>query len=295
MLMLIAAASFLQASPALSPMALVDDVRKLTVAQDNDQRFEVLTRMLHERNVPFTVEPFTIEKPVAREPRTRGRNIIVSLGEGADELVIGAHYDAVRLRDGSLSRGAVDNGASSVLLVYLAEALRAEPLQMRVRVVWFDMEETGHFGSLRYVEAHAADRIRAMLNLDINAYGDTILFAAPPEVDDAWLRRTIVHTCADQSIDCVRFASLPESDDRSFGKAGIPTLSIAMLPALEAHQFWLFQNGDSASGLARGFVPAVWRTIHTTNDVVDKVDGASMARMHRFALALVRQLSSSQW
>jgi hypothetical protein len=28
--------------------------------------------------------------------------------------------------------------------------------------------------------------------------------------------------------------------------------------------------------------------------VLDKVDGASMARMHRFALALIRQLSASQ-
>jgi len=33
-------------------------------------------------------------------------------------IVVGAHYDAVRLSDGTLSRGAVDNAASSVILVH---------------------------------------------------------------------------------------------------------------------------------------------------------------------------------
>lgn len=72
-----------------------------------------------------------------------------------------------------------------------------------------------------------------------------------------------------------------------------PALSIAMLPAPEAHQFWLFQSGDSASSLARGFVPPAWSIIHTAKDSLDKVDGASMARMHRFAMPLVRRLSAS--
>jgi Zn-dependent M28 family amino/carboxypeptidase len=301
MLMLIAVAALLQASPALSPAAMVDDVRKLAAAPDNDQRFEVLTQLLHERSIPFTVEPFTIEKPIGHEPRTSGRNVVVSLGEGDDVLVIGAHFDAVRLRDGSLSRGAIDNGASSVMLVYLAESLRAERLLMQVRIVWFDMEETGHFGSRNYVAVHGSERIRAMLNFDINAYGDTVLFGAPPTIppqqhedpegDDARLRRAFLHTCADQLLDCVRFPEMPPSDDRSFGRARIPTLSIAVIPAIEVHQLWLMQNGERA-GLSRGFAPATWRTIHTRDDVVEKVDGSAMARMHRLAQALVRQLSA---
>jgi hypothetical protein len=74
----------------------------------------------------------------------------------------------------------------------------------------------------------------------------------------------------------------------------IPTLSIAVLPATEAHQLWLLLNGSPISGLTQSFAPAALRTIHTAEDVLEKVSGASMARMHQFALALVRRLSASQ-
>ena len=294
---LAAALTLAQSAPALSPASLVDDVRKLTVARDNDERFEALTEMLRARNLAFTVEPFTLEKPVGNEPRTRGRNIVVSLGEGAEEILVGAHYDAVHLPGGSQGPGAVDNGASCVMLVRLAETLRAERLSMRVRIVWFDIEEYGLVGSAHYVDAHTADRIVAMLNFDINGYGDTVLFGPPagvPESGDARLRRAFMQTCGNEEIDCLRFARMPPGDDRSFGKAGIATLSIALLPAAEAHQVWLLLNAGANSGLAPGTAPAIFRTIHTADDVVAKVDGASIARVHGFAAALVRHLSASR-
>ena len=100
----------------------------MAAATSNEARFDALTALLRSRGLTFTVEPFTIEKPVGREPRTEGRNIVVTIGEGPEEVVIGAHYDAVRLADGSLSPGAVDNAASSVMLIRLAEALRTETL-----------------------------------------------------------------------------------------------------------------------------------------------------------------------
>jgi hypothetical protein len=276
--------ALLQLAPALSPASLVDDVRKISVATTNEQRFDALTGLLRARNIPFTVEPFTIDKPLRNEPRTEGRNIVVTLGEGAEEILVGAHYDAVRLGDGSLSRGAVDNAGSSVMLVRLADALRSERLARRVRVVWFDMEELGLIGSTRYLAAHAGDRITTMLNFDINAYGDTILFGDPPGGDSAPLRTAILQTCAEEQADCMRFGALPNSDDRPFGKAGIPTLSIAMLPAAEAHQLWLLLEGVKGSA-----PPAVLSVIHTAEDVIEKVDGASIARMHRFALALLKR------
>jgi Zn-dependent M28 family amino/carboxypeptidase len=290
---LLALLTVLQAPAASSPDQLVDEVRTLTLAGSNDDRFEAVAGMLRRRNLPFTVEPFTIETARGKEPRTQGRNIVVSIGDGAEEIVVGAHYDAVRLPDGSLSAGAVDNGASSVMLVHLAQALAAERLPVRVRIVWFDMEELGLLGSSRYAEAHAGDRILAMLNFDINAYGDTVLFGAPVGGEDARLRRAMIQTCSAQEIDCVRFARMPPGDDRSFGKAGIPTLSIAMLPALEVHQLWLRLQGGDSSGLAPGTTPAILRTIHTADDVLTKVDGASIARAERFATALVRHVSTT--
>jgi hypothetical protein len=284
-------AVLLQVPASVSPASFEEDVAKLSAANDNDARFEALAGMLRARQIAFAVEPFTIDKEIGAEPRTTGRNIVVTIGQGADTVVVGAHFDAARLRDGSLSRGAVDNAASSIMLVRLAQALLADPPQLRVRLVWFDMEELGLIGSARYVEAHGSERVRAMLNFDINAYGDTIVFGAPEGGAHPALTKAMLETCGQEQIDCVRFPRMPPGDDRSFGKAGIPTLSIAILPALEAHQLWLLLEGGAKSGLAEGARPAILGTIHTPDDTPARIDGAAIGRMHRFAAALVRHVS----
>ena len=271
--------------------ALVDDAQRLAAAATNEARFDALAALLRGRGLTFTVESFVIDKPIGREPRTEGRNVVVTLGQGAQDVVIGAHYDAARLADGSLSKGAVDNAASSVMLVRVADALRGESLPVRVRIVWFDMEELGLIGSANYVKQHAADRIKAMLNFDINAYGDTILFGPTERPENAALRRTFAQTCVAEDITCIGFAQMPPGDDRSFVKAGVPTISAGIIPAIDVHQLWLMMNAGPNSGLAQGVAPPIVRTIHTPDDTSDKLSEETMARMQRFALALVRNVA----
>jgi hypothetical protein len=290
---LIGLVTLLQTAPSSAPRttSLVDDVRLLAGASTNEARFDALTTMLRGYGLTFAVEPFTIEKPIGREPRTEGRNVVVTLGEGSPDLIIGAHYDAARLPDGSLSRGAVDNAASSVILVRLAEALRKEPPPVRIRIVWFDMEELGLIGSGQYVKQHAADRVSAMLNLDVNAFGNTIVFGPSERPENAALRRTFVQTCAAEDIPCVPFPQMPPGDDRSFVKAGVPTISMGIVPAVDAHQLWLMMNAGPNSGLAQGLVPSALRMIHTPEDSVEKLSDETMSRIERFALALVRAVA----
>lgn len=294
MLVVLSLVAWLQSAPSAAPADYVAEVRRLAASSSNDERLDVLTALLREHNVPFAVEEFTLDKPDPRDGRMRGRNIVVTLGAGADDIVVGAHYDAVRLKEGMLSQGAVDNGASSVMLVHLAVALRGERLGARVRLVWFDMEESGLIGSRRYLEAHQGDRMGTMLNYDINAYGDTVMFSEAPGGENARLRQTMLEACAAEHVDCLRFPQMPNSDDRTFGRAKIPTLSMAILPAVEVHQMWLLLNAGKESGLAPGFTPATLRTIHTADDVVEKVDGASVARVQQLALALVRRLAAAR-
>jgi hypothetical protein len=273
--------------------ALAEDVRKLTSAESNEARFDALTGLLRARNLTFTVESFTIDKPRGAEPRTEGRNVIVTIGRGAEQIVVGAHYDAARLEDGTLSRGAVDNAASSVVLVHLADALRGESPPKRLTFVWFDMEELGLVGSDKYVQAHSSDRIAAMLNFDVNGYGEAVLYGPSERSDSAGLRRAVLQTCASEGRACIAYPQMPPGDDRSFVKGNIPALSLATLPAKEAHQLWLLVNGGQNSGLAPGVVPPIIRMIHTPDDTPSKTDGQAMHRTLRFALALVRTVGRS--
>jgi Zn-dependent M28 family amino/carboxypeptidase len=269
------------------PVDLVKEVAALTSGATNDARLDALTALLRARQIPFETETFSIAKQVGNEPRTEGRNVVARFGSGSEHLLIGAHYDAARLPDGSLSRGAVDNAASSIILVRIAESLRAAPPPLRVTIAWFDMEELGLRGSAAFAERHAADNVTAMLNLDINAYGDTVLFGPSAGTTNAALRRRLLATCADQSIDCVAFPQMPPGDDQTFTRRRIPTLSLAILPAVEVHQLWLMLNAGQKSGLAKETVPSVLQTIHTAEDTIAKVDGESMGRVLRLVMALV--------
>jgi Zn-dependent M28 family amino/carboxypeptidase len=280
----------LQAAAAAPPL---DDVRALTSAGSNDARFEAVTKLLEARGVPFAVEPFTPPAGQRRDPRTSGRNIVVTIGAGREHVLIGAHYDAVHFADGSMSPGAVDNAASAVVLVRLAAALRRDAPPIAVRLVWFDMEEGGLIGSQQYAAAHAADRPLAMLNFDINGYGETVMFGQPQGSKAPALDRAMALACAAEALDCLRFPAMPPGDDRTFGKAGIPALSIAVLPAIEAHQAWLTFNAREKSGLAAGATLPIMQTIHTPNDTLEKVQPAAIDQQVRLAAALVRQLAAA--
>jgi hypothetical protein len=275
-----------------APRAMIADVAKLASCTANEQRFDALTAMLTARKLPFTVESFKIEKPIRTEPRSEGRNVTVVVGDGGNEILIGAHYDAVRLPDGSLSKGAVDNAASSVMLVHLAEALMSQKLPMTIRFVWFDMEELGLIGSQRYLQMHSADNIATMLNFDVNGYGNTILFGPSERQESMDLRRTFIETCGLEGTACIGFPQMPPGDDRSFVNAKIPTLSIGILPAIEAHQVWLLMNAGAKSGLAKETTPPIFETIHTAADTPEKVSEETMVLMLRFTTSLIRALAS---
>jgi Zn-dependent M28 family amino/carboxypeptidase len=279
------------AAQSAPPSRMSEDVARIAAAATNDARFEAVVGLLRTAALPFTVERFTIDAPVRNEPRTEGRNIVVTVGNGTTHIVVGAHYDAMRLAEGSLSRGAVDNAASSVLLTRLAQALPSEKLGARVSFVWFDMEELGLRGSREYVRQHGSDGVSAMINFDINAYGDTILFGPSRESDSRGLRRIVVETCAAEDATCVAFPEMPPGDDRSFTNARVPTVSLAILPAVEAHQLWLLINNPTTAAPGAGNAPAILQTIHTAADTADKVSDESMEAMLRFAVRLVRTIA----
>ena len=276
-------------SAAAAPLfaGAVADVARME-RDTNEARFEALTGLLTERRIAFEVEPFTIE-PRKGEPRTQGRNVVVTIAGRAPEIIVGAHYDAARLADGTLSKGAVDNAASTVILVRLAETLSKARLRTQIRIVFFDMEELGLLGSAQFAQAHRDRPTRAMVNLDVNASGDTVIFG-PRTVSNNAAFQSLRKACVEIATSCAELPRMPPSDDISFQKAGIPAVSIATVSEAQAHQLWLLMNAGKESGLQAGFVPQVLKIIHTAADVSSLVDRDAMARAYRIALTLVATL-----
>lgn len=280
---------------APSPPASAGDVIGLArrfVQPSNDLRLGVLEEELQRRELPYVLQSFAREGAAGGRPG--GHNVVVSLGAGPPGVIVGGHFDAVRLDDGALSQGLVDNAAGVIVLLQVAENLRDAALQGTVHVVFFDMEELGLLGSQAYVESLEPAAGAAMVNVDIVGYGDTLLYGPGDLTSEHSLTGRVHRVCARHAVACVGTPRMPPSDDRSFQRAGIPAVSLAMLPAEEAHRTWLFLNGDVSDTLRDALTPAILRTIHTARDTADKLEPEAVARATGIVTDLVLDLDAAR-
>lgn len=261
------------------------------VQPTNEARAAALTALLDREGLPWSVETFAGGNE--RTGPMEGRNVVVVLGDGERELLLTAHYDAVRLPDGRLADGVVDNAASAVALVRAAGILRDANLRHRVRVIFFDQEELGLIGARKWIETHGVENVAAVVNSDVAAFGQAMMYGLNNGPQSAPVVRAVRETCADQALTCIGFPVYPPSDDRAFMGAGVPTVSLGFQTALGAHQMWLALNGGEASGLAEGFAPEVFTLIHSDRDVLDRLDPATVERAAETYAALIRRLDAA--
>ena len=270
---------------------VIEDAARLNQSS-NAARLEALQTLLRSRRINFDVQPFANDRQ-ARDSREQGQNVVITAGSGPRDLIVGAHFDAVALANGSLSEGMVDNAASVVALMRAAESLAARQLRHRVQIVFFDMEEIGLLGSRHFAESMDRARVAAMVNLDIAGYGDTVFAGPSASTGNGTVYDALARVCARDHRACVVSAAFPTSDDRSFQAAGTPNVSLAILPALEAHQMWLLMNGARESGLAADFRPGILRTIHTAEDRTSRLDATAMTLAYEMVTALILELDAS--
>ncbi|MCY3637342.1 MAG: M28 family peptidase [bacterium] len=280
------------AEPQEGPLPSLGENLARVVGSESAERADTLLHMLQELGFDPDIHEFS-NIATDRDPRAVGRNLVVTLGEGHRDIVVGAHYDVVRLRGGGVVGGAVDNGAAAVLLTRVAEALQRHRLHHRVRIVFFDLEEVGLHGSRAYVQSANVDRIAAMVNVDVVAEYGTLIYGPTAHVGNDVVYRSLGIVCARIAITCMGFPQYPPSDDRSFQTAGIPNVSIGMIGAIASHQLWLMLNAGARSGLRQDFVPEILQVMHTTKDTIERVDRMAMTRVHDAIVALVLELDTA--
>lgn len=268
---------------------LLRDLARLK-QESNPARMKVLEEILRERGIPYELQTF--ESKPSPHGRTEGKNIVIALGEGPREITVGAHYDALELEGGGMIDGMVDNGAATIILVRAAEVLKNRSLRHRVRLVLYDMEETGLIGSRAYVAAHKSG-IVAAINLDVTAFGDAVALSPGKAPGTAKIDKAIMLTCTEQRLTCLEFQNFPPSDDRSFKDAGIPVVSIALAPKATIYQFWEFFNSGEQSGQRTEFMPEAFKIIHTPEDNIGKIEPAALELGFRLLVDSVVKLDES--
>ena len=288
-------ASAVAVAALLSTPATAQDAEALKgqvaayVQPSNAERMNVLLTQLRAAGFTPTVETF---EGGGRAGPMQGSNVVVTIGDGPKEILLTAHYDAVRLRDGTMSQGVIDNAGSVVALIEAARILRDKPLAHRVRVIFFDQEELGLIGARKWIEAHGIANVAAVVNSDVAAYGDTMMYGQNNGAQSAFVTRAVQELCAERAMQCVGFPEYPPSDDRVFSAAGAPVVSLGFQDQVGAHQMWLAFNGGEANGLAEGFVPQVFRVIHSKDDAIEAVEGATIATAGATYAALIQKLDA---
>ena len=161
-------------------------------------------------------------------------------------------------------------------------------------MIFFDQEELGLIGASRWIEANGTDHVAAVVNSDVAAFGDALMYGENNGERSAFVLSALREECADRALTCVGFPVYPPSDDRAFIAAEVPVVSIGFQNRVGAHQMWLAFNGGENPGLAQGFVPEVFQLIHSEGDVIEAVDPATVALAAEVYADLITRLDAAQ-
>jgi Zn-dependent M28 family amino/carboxypeptidase len=283
-----AAALLILASPVAAQEVDLRAQVAAFVQPSNEARTAVVVAQLRAAGFEPTVETFVGGNRQTGE--MEGRNVVVTIGDGPREILLAAHYDAVKLRDGTMSHGVVDNAASVVGVIEAAKILRGKALNHRIRIILFDQEELGLIGARKWIEAHGLTNVAAVVNSDVAGYGDTLMYGQNNGAQSAFVTRAVQAVCSERAMQCVGYPEYPPSDDRAFSAAGAPVVSLGFQDEVGAHQMWLAFNGGQTNGLAEGFVPQVFQLIHSAGDTMERIDPATIALAGATYAAVVERL-----
>jgi len=274
------------AGPTATPVQLHQRVGSFA-QPTQDGRLAALKAQLDAAKLPYVVEDFAGKRTTGP-----GHNVVVRTGpETGKAILLTAHYDAVVLPDGKLVDGVVDNAASVVSMIETMQRVAGRTKHPVILLVT-DQEELGLVGAKAYVEQHGTANLAAVINADINAYGDTLMHGLNNGAQSTGITKAVRDLCTAEAMSCLDFPQYPPSDDLVFSGAGVPTVSLGFLPKTEAEALKVFLADPAAAMKAKTPMPAILGLIHTANDKIEKVEPATLAAAAEVFTSLVMKLDT---
>jgi hypothetical protein len=184
--------------------------------------------------------------------------------------------------------GAMDNGGANATMLHLARLLaeRRDQLRRSLRICFWSGHSHGRYaGSAWYIDNHWAElEARCVVHVYIDSVGGrgaTLLSEAYCMAETRDLGRAIIGRYAGQEFHGTRVA---RAGDQSFTGIGVPSLlmTVSEQPA--------GGDGISASALVGGRSGGLGWWWHTTEDTLDKLDPAFLARDARLYGATIFRL-----
>jgi hypothetical protein len=190
-------------------------------------------------------------------------------------LVLGAHHDI----DPDTIHGAIDNSASVVMLVHLAERLRARGETPNVEFAFWDYEEPGNSLPLAGSRLYAHGLVDRGASPELIVACDVLGLGHPMVSLDARRATAMLHAGISQQGVTPALRKTPPSDNYAFFKFGFDA---ALLTSTHP------ERGVEA-----------WRHLHSPEDHIDLVDidslYATAELLEGMALDMQRRLVDVPW
>lgn len=255
--------------------------------RDPAGRRDFVKNELTKMGVKYTTAPFKRELKFQKTSLTiEGENIIVSLGKGTKNIVVGAHVDAV-----PNSPGANDNGGSVAVLLGIIQSMKDFDWSHQIDFCFFDQEEKGLVGSQEFVKTYADSSIHlAMINLDVNGMGDMVFVGPVGGGDDDLLLPMARGAAARERLPFREHEFYPPSDHLSFGIRKLENISVSVVPYTDVDL--LVEAVLNGWQIDPDKVPEVMKYMHTPEDKSEHVGPRALEISYRFTTALLESLNA---
>ncbi|MDI6738086.1 MAG: M28 family metallopeptidase [Nanoarchaeota archaeon] len=217
-------------------------LENLCNAEDNVARGNLVIKELEAMGLEYSLQPFEREG-------SNYRNIIakIDVENESHNLAFTAHYDRV-----DVGCGVVDNGSGVAVLLGMIKDVKESPNDNDLTFIFFDAEEKGLLGSKYYV-ANTDERFDAVFNIDMAAYGDTLMISTGahnrrgefvPTTES--LNELIIELCEENSIPYF-WTEDKWTDNVSFNEAGLAAASVVRVDSSFPNPYPIHNEGDNMS------------------------------------------------
>lgn len=239
---------------------LLDYIKQLEYKSDLE-RLNTIKNILKNKKIEFIEQKYSYLT-------FQGTNIIVDVGNAKKHTILSAHYDAVKG-----SPGANDDASGVAILIDAIEKLRKLKLKNKVRIVFFDDEEIGRFGSISYIKKYGLKDLLAVYHLELCGYGDSIgLWPITKFNEGSYALKTIENVVKEKNIYFEKLGQLPVfwGDDLSFRNAGFKhALCISVAPREEKEAIKRFVKSNVfriVFDFCTNKIPKMFQRYHSSED-----------------------------
>jgi aminopeptidase-like protein len=239
---------------------LIEYIKKFEYKSDLE-RLNTLKLILKSKNIKFIEQKY-------KYYIFKGTNIIVDIGNTKRHIILSAHYDVI-----FNSPGANDDASAIAILIDVIERLRKLKLKNKVRVIFFDDEEVGRFGSISYIKKYSLKDLIAVYHLELCGYGDAIgLWPITKINENSYALKTIEEVLKEKKIYSERVGHLPVfwGDQDSFINRGFANaLCITVAPKKDKEAIKRFVKSNVLKVIFDfygGKLPTMFQRYHSSED-----------------------------